>query len=97
MATRFFCKLLILPIGYTFKTLNRNTDVCVDLCSCVFVRVHLYMRVRACEYSRAFVFVCVCVCALCVRVCPCVCALLPHRCCSGVHDAVLEQPLLKQA
>jgi hypothetical protein len=26
-----------------------------------------------------------------------VCALLPHRCCSGVHDTVLEQPLLKQA
>jgi hypothetical protein len=32
-----------------------------------------------------------------VPVCVPVCALLPHRCCSGVHDAVLEQPLLKQA
>ena len=31
---------------------------------------------------------------VCVRVRVCVCALLPHRRC-GVHDAVLEQPLLK--
>ena len=57
------------------------------------MRVHVYVHVhvRACELSRWFVFVCVR--ALCVRAC----ALLPHRCCSGVHEAVLEQPLLKQA
>ena len=59
--------------------------VCVRACVpvCVCMRVHVYVRVRACAYSRAFVFVCVCVCL-------CVCALLPHRCCSGVHDTVLH-------
>jgi len=73
---------------------------------CVFVRVHVYACVRACVRSRVFC-VCVRVCAcvsmyvcVCVRVSVCVCvhafvcALLPHRRCSGVHDAVLEEPLL---
>jgi hypothetical protein len=56
----------------------------------------------ACKCMSAYVRarVCVCVCAR-ARVCTCacspVCALLSHRCCSGVHDAVLEQLLLKQA
>ena len=63
------------------------------------------MRVRACEYPHAFVFVCVCACvcvcahvSVCEHLCVCVrmCALLPHRCCCGVHDAVLEQPLLSR-
>ena len=80
--------------------------LCARVSACVFVRVYMarvylcsyvrmcnvYLRVRACVYSCAFVFVCVY-----VRVCVRVCAMLPHRYCSGVHDAVLEQPLLKQA
>ena len=75
--------------------------------------MHVYVRVRACEYLRAFVFVCVYVCAcmcmyvyvcvcVCVRVCACciclyLCALLPHRRCSDARDAMLEHRLLKQA
>jgi hypothetical protein len=75
------------------------------VCACVFVRVHVYVHVRACEYSRAFIlYVCMCahecvyayVCAY-VRASLYVCTLLPHRRCSGVHDAVLEHYLLKQA
>ena len=49
------------------------------------------MCARQCVYARAFGFICVCACA-----CVCSCALLPQRRCSGVHDAVLEHPLLKQ-
>jgi hypothetical protein len=74
---------------------------------CVFVCVHAYVCVRASVYTRAHlglyvcarVHACVRVCAsTCVRVCVhlCMCALLPQRRCSGVHDAVLEHPLLKQ-
>jgi hypothetical protein len=74
--------------------------VCVCACACVCVRVCL------CVFARVIVFVCVrvrvCVCAhvcavVCVHACVCVCALLPHGRCSGVNDAVLDQPLLKQA
>jgi len=50
------------------------------------------------QHVHAYACVCARVCVrLCARACACVWALLPHRCCSGAQDAMLEQPLLKQA
>jgi hypothetical protein len=62
----------------------------VSECVCVFVCVCLCVCVCVCAHM------CVRLCA-CTLVCVCVCALMPHGRCSGVNDAVLEQPLLKQA
>jgi len=50
-----------------------------------FMRLHVYVCMRACVYTRARL--CLYVCA---RAHACVCVLLPQRCCSGVHGAVLE-------
>ena len=59
------------------------------------------MYVRACMLAHVRVRVRVCLCARTVCACTCVYermhAFLPHTRCSGVHDAVLEQALLKQA
>ena len=88
-------------------------SVCVSarVCVCVFVRVCVCARVSVCLCMRMYVYVCVrmrmrvsvCLCCVCVcayvRVCVpvCVSLLLPHRFCSGVHDAVLEQPAFAEA
>ena len=74
------------------------------MCACLylFAPVFACMCVCVCAHAHACARVCVCACVcklfVRVRVCvhACVCALLPHRCCSGVHDAVLEQPLLSR-
>jgi hypothetical protein len=86
---------------------------CVCLCVWAFVCVRVFVRVHVlCEpvNIRARLCLCVCMCAhacVCMCMCACVCAyvraslyvcaLLPHRRYSGVRDAVLEHPLLKQA
>jgi len=63
---------------------------------CMCVRVPVSICTRLCLYVHMRVCMCACVCAfVCASLY--VCALLPHRCCSGVHDTVLGQPLLKQA
>ena len=82
----------MLKVGKAHHARNVCAYACVRVCA------------RLCVFERAFVIVCVsvhmrvsvCVCAK-VYVCARVCALLPHRRCSGVHDAVLERLLLKQA
>jgi hypothetical protein len=57
------------------------------------MRVYACVRAYACVHGMSM-RVCVCV-SVCV--CARVCALLPHRRCSNMHSAVLEQALLKQA
>ena len=56
------------------------------------------VRVRLCVFTRACVDLSVYARAR-LHVCAhgCVCVLLPHRCYNGVHGAMLEQTLLKQA
>jgi len=74
--------------------------VCLCLCICISVCALKCIRAHNCMFARLRVRVCVYVCVsvcMCACACVCLCALLPHRCCSGVHDAVLEQHLLKQA
>jgi len=64
--------------------------LCVCMCTCVCApvsicaRLCLYVRAHACVY-------------VCVIVCLCVCLAAPQMLQGGVHDAVLEQLLLKQA
>jgi len=66
---------------------------CVCACACLWVFVRVCLCICVCVRMRVCVRVCVCA-RMCVLTC--MCALLPHRHCSGVRDAVLEHPLLKQ-
>ena len=89
---------------WAFVCVPTHTSVCLCMCMCTSVSIHARWCLYVCAHACVCMCVCVCVCAyvcvsvciMCACVCLCVClaALQMLQC---VHDAVLEQPSLKQA
>jgi hypothetical protein len=85
----------VCPCVWAFVCVRMRVSVC-------FVRVHVNVQVRTCEYSFTIVFLCVYVCAcvcvcVCVRVCArmCVLARMCVPCCPT--DAAVVRVMLCQS
>ena len=76
---------------WAFVYVRARVSVCLCVCMCTCMWASVSISTRLCLWVRMHVCVCACVCVpVCVPCCP-------TACCGGVLDAVLEQPLLKQA